>query len=301
VEVTIANSNPTAGTLQASKLTLAGGSSTAKTFFQPTDVGETTISPIQPPGFVAPTERATIVATVVKPGIALLTNLLLGKDLQVGGQVIVAAPAPPGGLKVTLTSADSSKLLLSSKVDQAGAGSLTVTVPEGKESAPYFVQGIGDSGNVTYDATAPGYVSRTATIGLTKAGFIVGLAASGPPERKNVEGKETADRPGIASLSAKEHTINIRVWPAYLDRERGRAADITVQTVRGGATATVVLKSSDPAIGTVESPLTFKSGTDFAETRFTPLSKGTTVISIDTPAGYTKPNNATSLPMIVRE
>jgi hypothetical protein len=305
VDVTIASSNPNAGTLQASKLTLGGGSSTAATYFLPAAEGDTTLSPVQPPGFTAAPKLATVIASVARPGIGILGDIFLGKDLQQGGRVLLSEGAPPGGLKVTLTSADGSKLLLSTQEDQPGAASITIAVPEGKQqSAEYYVQAIGDSGNVTYDAVAPGFRSRTATIGLTRSGIIVAYGPYGPPEEAKVLLKKaiTDDRRFSVSLAdAKEHPTAIVVWSAYLDRDSGRAADITVQSVRGGVSATVVLTSSDPTVGTVESPLTIKSTKAVASGRFTPLRKGTTVISIDTPAGFARPKNATSVPVIVNE
>ncbi|MGP8243291.1 MAG: hypothetical protein ACLQVN_02110 [Bryobacteraceae bacterium] len=304
VEVTIANSNPNVGKLQASKLTLGGGSSTAVTDFQPAAEGETTLAPVQPPGFIAPPKFATVVAAVSKPGLGITGDLYIGKDLEIGGIVSLGEAAPPGGLEVTLTSADSSKLLLSTRADQLGTASITLTVPAGKLTAPYYLQGMGDSSEVTYEAAAPGFRSRTAPIGLAPSGIIIAYQAYGPPDEKAVirEGPDDDERRFYVSLSdAKQHPVNISAFSAYLGRRTGRAADLTVQPLRPGVSATLVLRSSNPAVGTVESPLTIKSGTGRATARFTPLSVGTTVISVDTPAGFTKPNNATAVPATVRQ
>jgi hypothetical protein len=91
------------------------------------------------------------------------------------------------------------------------------------------------------------------------------------------------------------------VWTAYLDAETGRAADITVQPLRPGVKATVNLTSSNPAVGTVQSPLTIEPGRDHAISVFTAVSKGVTVISIDTPAGFITPKNATAIPVNVND
>ena len=55
------------------------------------------------------------------------------------------------------------------------------------------------------------------------------------------------------------------------------SADITVQPLRAGVSAVVKLKSSNPAVGQVESPLTIASGNNRVLSRFTPLSLGETV------------------------
>jgi len=302
VEVAIANSDPKVGAVKAPKLTLTGGTSTALTSFQPAAEGETTIAPIQPPGFTAPPKYASVVMAVAKPGLAVSTGIFLGKNLQIGAILGLGEPAPPGGLNVTLTSSDSSKLLLSTQPDKLGSSSITVNVPAGKTSAFYYLQGIGDSGDVTYEAMAPGFRSRTGTIGLTPSAVIIRYAPLGPPDEKAVLRDEPDDTyPAYLSLSAsKQHQPYIGAYSAYLGRRTGRAADITVQALRPGVSATVKLVSSNPAVATVESSLTIESGRSYNAVEFTPLSTGTTVISDDVPAGFTRPDNCQTVLVIVR-
>jgi hypothetical protein len=304
VEVPMANSNPNAGKPGASRLTLAGGSSVAMTYFEPAGEGKTTLTPVQPPGFTPPTEFATVVAAVDKPGLAIVGDMYLGKDLQTPASVCLGEMAPPGGLKVTLVSADGSKLLLSTREDQLGSASITLAIPAGQGIAQYYIQALGDSGEVTYGATAPGFRSTTARIGLALSGVIVAYERYGPPDEAAVlrKGAAADDRAFAASLSdAKEHPVHVVAWTVYLHPDLGMAADITVQTLRAGVSATVALTSSDPGIGTVESPLTIKSGENHVDARFIPLSKGTTVISINTPPGFATPKNATSVPATVND
>jgi hypothetical protein len=133
---------------------------------------------------------------------------------------------------------------------------------------------------------------------------IVAYERYGPPDEAAVlrKGAAADGRAFSVSLSdAKERPVHVVAWTAYIHPDLGTAADITVQSLRAGASATVALKSSDPAIGTVESPLTIKSGENHVVSRFIPLSKGTTVISINTPSGFATPKNATSVPANVNE
>lgn len=302
LDITLANSNPTAGKLGVSKLTLGGGLSTATTFFKPAAEGDTSIAPVQPPGFTASAEFASVIMAVAKPGLAPVGEVFLGKDLQVTAVLCLGEAAPPGGLKVTMTSPDGSKLLLSTQEDQVGSPSVTLTVPAGQLVATYYLQGIGDSGIVTYDAAAPGFRSSTARVELTRSGFIVAYERYGPPDEAAVrrKGGYNNSREFYASLSdAKEHPMHVTVYSAHLYPDSGRAADITVQPLRAGVTATVVLKSSDPAVGTVESPLTIGSGVSWVKSRFIPMDKGKTVITVSTPAGFATPGNATSVPATV--
>jgi hypothetical protein len=304
IEVAISSSNSGIGKLRASSLAIPGGSSTAMTWFDPAGEGETVIQPVQPQGFTAAGQYASVTAAVAKPGLAVVTDAYLGKDLQLGGAVCLGEAAPPGGLEVTLTSSDPARLVFSARADAPGSGTLRLQVPAGQLTVPYFLQGLGDAGDVAYEATAPGFRSRTARIGLTPSGVIVAYDPYGPPDEASVLRKSeiSDDRAFSASVAdARQHPVKLVVWTVHLDRETGRAADITVQALRPGVTAKVVLRSSDPAVGTVESPLTIAPGTDHAVSRFTPLSQGRTVISIDTPAGFTAAKNATKVPATVSE
>jgi hypothetical protein len=302
LDVTLANSNPTAGKLGVSKLTLGGGLSTATTSFKPAAEGDTSIAPVQPPGFTAPAQYASVIMAVAKPGLAPVGEVFLGKDLQMTATLCLGEAAPPGGLKVTMTSADGSKLLLSTREDQLGSPAITITVPAGQLIATYYLQGLGDAGVVTYDAAAPGFRSSTARIELAPSGFIVAYEGYGPPDEAAVrrKGGYSNSREFYASLSdAKAHPMHVTVYSVHLDPDTKRAADITVQPLRPGVTATVVLKSTDPGVGTVESPVTIGSGISQVKSRFIPMDKGKTVITVNTPDGFSTPGNATSVPATV--
>jgi hypothetical protein len=62
VEVT--SSDPTVGAITVSPLVFTGGDSYLDTAFTPLDAGTTTIAVTQPPGFTAPANRTSVVATV---------------------------------------------------------------------------------------------------------------------------------------------------------------------------------------------------------------------------------------------
>ena len=304
IDVTISNSNPKAGKLRASALTLSGGSSSAVTWFEPSGEGKTDLAPVQPSGFVTPAEYAAMTASVEKPGIALVGETFLGKDLALSDTLCLGEPAPPGGLKVTLSSSDGSKLLISGKETELGSATVTLIIPEGKSTAPYYLQGLGDSGDVTYTAEAPGFRSRTAKVRLTPSGFIVAYERYGPPDEAAVLRPGAANderRFYVSAASAKDKPIHVVVWSVHLDPQSHLAADITVQALRPGVTATVNLKSSNPEVATVESPLTITPGSNHAASRFTPVGKGVTVITLATPLGFSTPKNATSVPATVSD
>jgi len=303
VEVTIASSAPQAGAPQSSKLVLTGGTSVASTYFQPAAEGSTTLAPVQPAGFTSPAQYASVIAMVERPGVAITDQFTIGKDLQLAGILCLGEAAPEGGLEVTLTSSDPAKLVLSSREDELGAGVLRLKVPAGALTAQYYLQALGDSGSVTYNAVAEGFRRRVAKIDLAPSGFIVAYEGYGPPDEANVlrqGGVEREERRFYPSLTqAKEKPILVVVYSAYLHPVLRAAADITVQPLRAGISATIAITSSNPAVGGVESPLVMKAGMTHAVSRFTPVVAGETIISIDTPKGFSIPKNATSAPATV--
>jgi hypothetical protein len=230
--------------------------------------------------------------------LAITQDATVGENLQCPGVVSLGQPAPEGGLIVTLTSENPAQLLLSTNPGVLGSKSITVTVPAGAARAGYILQALANSGTATYTASAPGYKSRTATVELAPSGVLIGYHQ--PPDETELARKESADRLHglLTNLSAKE--LQFTIYTAQLDPLTHRGADITVQPLRPGLSITVRLKSSNPSVGTIASPVTI-SGASSTSADFKLLSAGTTVVSVDTPPGFTTPANATSFEAIVRQ
>lgn len=288
VDVSIMNSNPEAGVLTASKLTLAGGSSVAVTYFKPAAEASAEIKPYQPQNFTAPAEFASIIASVERPSLAITSDLTIGKDLQMPGVLCLGEAPPEGGLQVTLTSSDPTKLVLSAREDQPGSGTLTLTVPPGQLTAPYFIQALGNAGTVTYHATASGFRRRDAKIDLAPSAIV--LAYDRDIRQVNLaEGNQWFH----ASLAdAKEKPFHVVVYAAYLDAASG--IPVESEPLRAGVSAKVVLHSSNAAAAIVESPLTIGFGVNRVLSRFTPAGLGDTTISLTTPRGFSIPKSGTS-------
>jgi hypothetical protein len=302
VPVKIGNSSPETGAVADPTVTLAGGASTASTVFKPAAEGSANLSIIQPAGFSPPAKYGRVTAVVDRPGLALTDQFTIGKDLQLLGVLCLGETAPDGGLQVTLTSSDPSKLILSAKEDQPGAGELVLTVPAGALTAQYYIQALSDSGEVTYKAVANGFRRRIAKIDLAPSGFIVAYDHYGPPDEAAVlrnDGHKIEDRRFYVSMAATDKPVEIAVYSAYLALAGKLAADITVQPIRAGVTAAVRLNSSNPAVGSVESPVLIKSGSARAIAHFKAVKPGETIISIETPPGFTRPGNSTTAPATV--
>src|SRR5262249_23613062 len=90
----------------------------------------------------------------------------LGAGLQVTSccTVTLSQAAPVGGLAVTLTSNNATRLLVATSPIPVtgGSGTATLSIPAGGTSGTFSLQGLeGASGPVTVTATAPGYTAGT--------------------------------------------------------------------------------------------------------------------------------------------
>jgi hypothetical protein len=95
--------------------------------------------------------------------------------------------------------------------------------------------------------------------------------------------------------------MNLLVWTVQLDPATLRSDDVTVQPLRAGMSLTVGLNSSDPAVGTIDSPVTIAAGAEHGTTTFTPVGRGSTKISVVTPEGFTTSSNSTAVSAVVRD
>src|SRR6202012_4456832 len=110
-----------------------------------------------PHGFSVPSEFAMVTASVTKPGIVVSDDLFIGENLEVGGALALGERASAGGLTVTLTSADPTRLLISASQTEPGAKSIQIKIPADGFNASSFLQALGKSGEVEYTASAPGF------------------------------------------------------------------------------------------------------------------------------------------------
>jgi hypothetical protein len=292
VTVEVTNSNTAAGSLGSTKLTIPGGAGGATTLFKPAAVGEAILSVVVPAGFSAPAKNSSITANVAEPGLGVTDHIAVGENLEVGGAVSLGAVAGKGGLQVTLTSDDPEKLLLSAKADAKGAGTITITIPENGVTGTYFLQSLSKSGQVKYTASAPGYRSRTGAVVLAPSGLVmVGPLTLPEGQLLRPASEGGARQQGfITSLSTAKPT-RLFIHTVQLDPVTHRAADITIQALRGGMQLPVDLKISDPSVGTIDARVTIAGGMDHAITQFTPLNEGSVALSVVVPPGFTEASN----------
>lgn len=303
VDVELTSSEKKAGDFVQPKLTLTGGAPSAATEFKPAGPGSTTLTASVPKGFTTPPAKyAKVVAAVNLPGISITNEVMVGQNLQIAGNVGLGEAARAGGVKVTLTSEDETRLLLSKTATEVGAKSITIDIAENGIGAQYFLQALGKTGTVSYTAVAKGYQSRISKIALAPSGVVIAPKPYGPPDEAELfrKGGEEGSRGFVSHLSKKDK-MPLAVWTAQLDPVTLRSADITVQPLRAGMALRVNVESSNQSVGKVTSPVEIKGGTEHGSSEFIPVGVGSTTISVTTPEGFTKSFNSTSVAALVKE
>jgi hypothetical protein len=280
VSVGVASGTTAVGAITTSPVVIGANEFDKTTAFDPASVGTTTISLQTPAGFSTPNNFQTLAANVTGPRIFAVGSVQVGKDLQVRLTVSLEAPAPAGNLPVTITSADPSKVRLSPNSTTLGSetGTLTLTILAGGSTAGFFIHALDNTGSVQLTATAPGYTDSTGAVLLRPSGFALGSESC----------LDCSPAFTTTTLSAQTALAvrSVRLDPTTLNFDG-------IQTLRAGISpASVNVTSSNPGVGTITtSPLVFNANENQKLTAFDPASAGTSVLSVDTPAGFSTPNN----------
>ena len=198
----------------------------------------------------------------------------IGRDLQVQTSVSLQAPAPTGGVQITVTSAEPSRVLLATSNTGPGSAQITLPVNAGSSSSstPIFVQALDGTGTVQVTASAPGYASQAATMTLAPSGFVI-----------------NPFQVGNFTTTTFSPNTTIQIAPALLNTSLNF---VTTQTVRSGLTpisvpVTAVDQPGSSGVGTiVGSPAIFNGGDTFKNLQFDPAAAGLSHIQVGTPAGF---------------
>ena len=202
----------------------------------------------------------------------------VGFNLQQASNFFLGEPAPSGGVTVTFTA--SGPLKLSTTGTDAGSTSITVAVAANGQSGLYYIYGEASSGTGTITASAPGYLTGSATITLAPSGVVIwGPFGAGADLTTTVA---AGNQPVTISMAQLDSSANF----------------VQTQPLAGGASLTVSLSNTSPTVGTVPSSAVITGGSTSTDVNFTPVNGGgqSTMISVGTPAGgYTKPGQYASL------
>ena len=274
VTVTLASSN-TATVTVTGTVVVPAGATTPATQPQITGVGAGTASiTASAPGY-GPASQAVTVVAVSGPAITVGTASV-GQNLQAPVLIQFPTATPAGNTNLTVTSGDPTRLVVAAREGFTGSGSIDLAIPEGTTSVTVYAQALAGSGAVALNAGAPNYAPGSGAITLTPSGFVF-IGPNGPVANFSVDqGVDTA----------------IPVSAARLDSSLNFVA---VQQVRAGLSVGVNLTSSNPAVGTITSPVTFAGPADTGQARFTAVSPGSTTLTTGTPSGFSTPNQNASV------
>jgi uncharacterized repeat protein (TIGR01451 family) len=192
-----------------------------------------------------------------------------------------------GGVKVTVQSADPTRVLVSPDAATAGTASIEINIPNGQSSVPYHVQGLESvTGSANVSVTAPNFTGGSHSVQVVPPGL----------EIHNLTGETT-------TLSEDDTDVYVQVGIPCA----GNTHLCSVQNVRGGSPGFVVtlslanaetpiarLKSDEPAAMAQSVTKPIKPGIYYTQAivsgtvyglAFDPLSGGTTSVTVTGPAG----------------
>ena len=177
VTATVTSSPTTIATIPNPTVTISGGSSSGTTTFQPVAVGMATIT-ASATGF----SSGSVQVTVTSGATLQISNFAtVGQYLENQNSIVLGAPAPAGGLPVTLSVAAGSIGLMQLAVNPTDPGSnnIVVTVPPGQNGATYYVYGLQPSGNLAASTTGTLDGQSTALTVDSNPGIVVGQVVVG--------------------------------------------------------------------------------------------------------------------------
>ncbi len=281
ISVNIISGTPTVGTMTLNPVIFGTNEISKTTAFDPIVQGTTVLSLEVPATFSTPSVGRQITAIVAGPRI-FLSNNTLGKDLQGTVSVSLEAPAPAGNLLVTITSSDINKLRVSSNSTNVGTDTVTLTIFAGNSSGSFVINAMDEQGSVQLTAAANNYTSGTSTVTLVPSGFIL-------TTQSRLSGCIPCSSP--ISTTTLSSNSSLFVYPAQLNPTT-HAYSVWGILRAGVSPANVIVTSGTPAVGTITtSPVVYNANDIDKSTAFHPLSVGTSTISLQTPAGFTTPNN----------
>ncbi|MBY0502302.1 MAG: hypothetical protein K2X03_00225 [Bryobacteraceae bacterium] len=281
VPVTVTSSNTAVGVITSSPLNFVGNVNTLTTAFDPVGVGVTTISlSTTTPGFTTPPAGASLNVTVTGPNIGVSAGFpdpaLIGKDLQIPASFTLGANSV-GVTAVTISVSSGSGLLLSTSATAAGSTSITINVANGGNSGSFFLQSTASSGSASFTVSATGYASRTGSVNFQPSGFLI----VGPLGF------------GASSFTTNPFGRTVQVYPALLASNLASQGQAGVQDLRGGISVPITFNSS-AGLGVTFPAVTVTggSGAGGVSATFTNSSTGATVLTINTPSGFSTPTGA---------
>jgi hypothetical protein len=288
--VTVVSSNPSVGRIERSPATFSfsGSGSTTTVDFVPLAPGDSDVTPVQPPGYMAASDATKISFHVTQPTFSG-NSLLMARDTMASAAVSLGSNVQPptSNLTVTVTSPDPSRLLLSTSPDAAPSASIARVLVAGKyQTEAFYLHALGNSGSVPLAVTAPGYQDGTITVTLRDLAFAFA----------QVDGYSTIQPVrSVMQNGPQSYLISLRPQPAS-----GDMYGYSQQSVRPGVTITLTVASSDSStLAADTSEVVIGPGSTSAAVKARPVNPGTAALILQIPDGYSLEANRGVLPVSV--
>lgn len=212
-------------------------------------------------------ESVSATVQVTSPPAIEIYDFTVHYNLQQRTSFYLREIAPAGGVTVTLTSSDPSRVILSKSAVTVGSESISFNVSAGGYTEIFYIQSLADSGNVEIMASASGYADASSQITLAPTGFWIGNGPSCPAS--------CYDSFEVSSFDSN-YTLNI-----------GVRTPSSTQRIRAGITIEVPIVSSNPSVGVfTQDSVAFSQDQYRLNTQFDPLAAGTTTLSVIQPPGF---------------
>jgi hypothetical protein len=271
--VPLTNSAPTIGTITPTSLVFNTGNTNGQFSFQPVSAGSTNITIGTPAGFSTPSQYQQLATTVTAPAITV-SNVTVGNNLEI--PLFIGLPvAPPNPVTVTITTNGPAIATISNSATVAGVTTLTFTNVTSTTVGTIYVQAQSIN-STTVTVSAPGYTNGNGTVTVDPSGFVFDS--------------------GNFSTTTTSAPTTVTVYTAVLTPGTLTVLQFAQQLNPGIGNISVPVVSSNPSVGTITtSPVVFVPGSSSVNTSFTPLASGTSVISIQAPAGFSTPSQDTQV------
>lgn len=274
VNLALTDSDTSVGTLSANTLIFNTNDGSQSFTFKPVSAGTANLAiAATPTGFSTPSNYTSGVATVTAPVISV-GSPITGLNLETALSITLPQP-PPNPVTVTVTSNGPLIAVLSNGTTVTGSGSLTFANVSTQNVGTIYVQGV-SVGSTTLKVSAPGYTDGDGTITVYESGFTF---YGNPSFTTSVSNGNYQNTVYPVLLTAGTHTVS---------------SFFTQYVAPSAGTVNVTATSSDTAVGTVTSPVAFAPGASSANLVFTPLSTGTSTLTLRTPTGFTAPSQYTT-------
>lgn len=262
--VPVASNVPTVGTVTSASAAFTGGSNSATVNFaaSTTNTGSTDIIVTNPAGFTTPATGTSVNAIVGSANMIPFTATV-GRNLQKAARISLNAPAAQN-VVVTITSSNSDKVKFSTNQNNAGSGSINVSIPQNFAlSQEFYVQAFDTVGSpcagappeappvcVPYTASAPGFGTVNGEVRLAQSGLLI----------------ESPGGFGVGTFSIQQGLSGtLTIYAGVVNNN----VVTETQAVAAGLNIPVTVVSSNTNAGTITtSPVTITGGSFSASTSF---------------------------------